>query len=202
MNAYTYTIHHLASGAFYYGCRKNQEFDLGTKYFSSSKLIRRMIKEQGVDAFRFRIRKRFETYNEARFWETKLLRRVKAVSNRNCLNQAISSAKVPSKDSESEKQRRESISTTMKARWQESEFRANRPPLPKDHYRRIGELGRKSRFPEGYVKKKKKNPPGRVFKLITISKNGNSKQITQNQLSAYRKYGWDLVPLVGVEPTH
>ena len=94
MKAYTYSIIHKPTKNIYYGVRKSEEKDIGNTYFSSSKLMRRLIKEQGKENFLFKVRKIFDSYEKAREHETKLLQRVNAVTNEKFFNQAISSPRV------------------------------------------------------------------------------------------------------------
>lgn len=81
---YTYLITHLASNVKYYGVRyakSSQPEDLGVKYFSSSSAIKRIIKEEGVGAFRFEVRKIFDTKEAAIDWEHRFLTKVKAAES-------------------------------------------------------------------------------------------------------------------------
>ncbi|NBP04521.1 MAG: hypothetical protein EBU90_31445 [Proteobacteria bacterium] len=90
---YTYLITHIPTGKRYYGVRFARgchPSDLGTKYFSSSKLIKRMISEEGLDSFRFEIRRTFDDAETAINWETKVLTRLKVKSKQNWLNIGIS----------------------------------------------------------------------------------------------------------------
>ena len=125
MRAYTYSIKHIPTNTIYYGVRKSPTFDLGRTYFSSSKLVKRMINEDGLENFEFKQRRKFESYEEARLHETKILKRINAVINKRMLNPAVSSPKVCSKDGVSEKQRRKSISESMKTLWKNKEYRKN-----------------------------------------------------------------------------
>lgn len=124
MEAYTYSIKHLPSDTYYYGVRKSAVEDIGIAYFSSSKLVLRLIREEPIDNFEFKIRKKFNSYQSARIHETQFLKRVKAVSNPRFLNQAISSPRVCSKDSVEEAKRRKSISISMQALWDSEEYSA------------------------------------------------------------------------------
>ena len=59
----------------------------GINIFSSSKIVKKLIKEYGINSFDYKIRKIFKTEKEARCWETKFLRKIKACSNDEWLNQ-------------------------------------------------------------------------------------------------------------------
>ena len=78
---YTYSITHLPTGLHYYGARFTHTAtpeDLGTTYFSSSKSLKRLIKEEGVDKFKFKVRRMFSSREEAAIWEHRFLTRVGA----------------------------------------------------------------------------------------------------------------------------
>lgn len=186
MEAYTYLVTHNETGKLYYGCRKSTTFDLWEKYFTSSKVIKRMLLLEGTQAFSVQLRQTFDSYQLARQWETNFLQRVQAVTNPKFFNQSVSGARVPTKDSASEIQRRASISTHMKLRWKDPKFRALfTTPENKEHCRQMSKL--RTHWPKPRFKK---SPPTSYYKKIMIIRNGKTKIIHQNQLSAYRKCGW------------
>lgn len=79
--AYTYIITRIPSNVNYYGVRyakKCSPDDLGTTYFSSSKVLKRLITEEGIGNFKFQVRKIFETKEEALAWEHRFLTKVNA----------------------------------------------------------------------------------------------------------------------------
>jgi len=87
---YTYVLTHIPSGKKYYGmrCRKNCHPDeFWVKYFTSSKIVKRLIQQDGIYSFDFEIRKTFKTKIEAIVWEHKVLRRLKVHTDVNWLNQ-------------------------------------------------------------------------------------------------------------------
>jgi len=80
---YTYLLHHIPTNTFYYGVRwknvklmKTPEEDLWIKYFSRSKKVHHLIDKYGLNSFEFEIRKKFDTVEQARDWETKVLHRM------------------------------------------------------------------------------------------------------------------------------
>lgn len=76
---YTYRITHLPSKKWYYGVRYAigcSPDDLFVTYFTSSKIIKGLIKEDGVKSFSVEIRKTFNDVNSARMWENKVLRKI------------------------------------------------------------------------------------------------------------------------------
>ncbi|PHS22167.1 MAG: hypothetical protein COA84_13385 [Robiginitomaculum sp.] len=81
---FTYIITHISSGVKYYGvkyARNCHPRDLGITYFSSSRIVTNMIAEEGIDKFKFEVRKRFKTKKAAVSWETKFLNKVSAATS-------------------------------------------------------------------------------------------------------------------------
>lgn len=193
MQAYTYTIKHKPSGKYYYGVRKSTSFDLGTIYFSSSKLIKRLISQDGISNFEFKIRKQFNSYEEARTHESKVLSRLKVPNNDRLLNQAISSPRVCNKDHTSEQNRRESISKSMKELWKDPSYRASSKftQLSKEERSsrgRAGALKKAENYKSGKLQRKQKSPV--AYKQVIIVKGDKTKSVMSNQVPAYAKYGW------------
>lgn len=92
MNTYipfTYLLRFKPTGQLYYGSKSAKGCDpsvLWSSYFTSSKTIKSLIAEHGTNAFDFEIRRTFNTASEARKWESRFLRRVKAVRSDLWLN--------------------------------------------------------------------------------------------------------------------
>ena len=81
---YTYLITHKASNVKYYGVRyakSSTPEDLGVKYFSSSSVVKRTIKEEGIEAFKFEVRKIFDSKEDALKWERRFLTKVNAAAS-------------------------------------------------------------------------------------------------------------------------
>ena len=83
---YTYLIKFKPTGKYYYGSRvKNvklgltPEEDLMLEYTTSSKNINALIKEYGIGAFEWEIRKTFNTAEDAVLWEQKVLKRCRVL---------------------------------------------------------------------------------------------------------------------------
>lgn len=92
MIPYTYCITHKSSGKRYYGARyaKNcHPSDLWVRYFTSSEVVKRIIDEEGKEAFFIQIRKTFKTAEECVAWEYKVLRRLKVHKNPSWLNISV-----------------------------------------------------------------------------------------------------------------
>lgn len=86
---YTYRITHLPSGKHYYGSRyaKNcHPSDLWVKYFTSSKTVKKLIEQDGKEAFFVEIRKVFDDKKSRVEWERKVLVRLGVPRNPNWFN--------------------------------------------------------------------------------------------------------------------
>lgn len=192
MKAYTYSIKHITSGTIYYGVRKSSAFDLGKTYFSSSKLVKRLIREHGMEKFEFKLRRTFGTYEQARLHETKILKRINAVSNPKVLNQAVSAPRLCSKDPIAEKQRRDSISKSMIGN-------QNFPKLSKEEHSRRGKLGalkRAENIKSGKTIIKRKSSDF-ITKWI-IEKEGNERIVNPSAVPAYLKCGYQKVKKIKI----
>jgi len=89
MIPFTYLVKHIPTNRYYYGVRfrkKCHPNDLWTKYFTSSKKVKGLIKKYGKKSFQFEIRKTFKTQKQAREWEHKVLRRLKVIYRDDFLN--------------------------------------------------------------------------------------------------------------------
>lgn len=89
---YTYSIKFIITDQWYYGVRyaKNAKYsDLGTTYFSSSTLLKKLIIKYGEENFICKIRKKFTCREDAILHEKKFLMRVCADKNPKFLNKRI-----------------------------------------------------------------------------------------------------------------
>jgi hypothetical protein len=87
---FTYLLKFKPTGQYYYGSRYSKychPSQLWTTYYTSSKVIRQLIKEHGQDSFEFKITRIFENKESARIWEHRFLAKVKASKNPKWLNQ-------------------------------------------------------------------------------------------------------------------
>lgn len=78
---FTYSIYHKKSDRWYYGVKYAdgcKPSDLGITYFSSSPIIKNLIKEFGISDFEFKIRKIFNDKKKAIDWETRFLSKIKS----------------------------------------------------------------------------------------------------------------------------
>ena len=93
MIPFTYLIKHIPTNKYYYGVRFKKgchPYDLWTKYFTSSKKVKGLIKKYGKKSFKFEIRKTFKTVEQAINWEHNVLRRLKVIYRKDFLNQSDS----------------------------------------------------------------------------------------------------------------
>lgn len=123
---YTYVITHLPSGKRYYGVRHGtgcHPSDLWVKYFTSSKVVKKLIEKDGKDVFRAEVRQTFASKDEAVKWETKFITRTQIwrPDRQDWLNRCyrfnpLTGRKRPLVGSK--------ISRILKERWKDPEFRA------------------------------------------------------------------------------
>ena len=86
---FTYLIKHIPTDKYYYGVRFKKNCnpnDLWTKYFTSSKKVKSLIKKYSKESFVFEIRKIFKTSQQAINWEHKVLKRLKVIYRDDFLN--------------------------------------------------------------------------------------------------------------------
>jgi len=93
MIPYTYYLIHIPSGLKYYGVKYGNKADPNTfwkenGYFTSSLIVKALLRQDGPNSFFAEIRKTFSTKEEAIGWEQKVLHRLKITENSNWLNQA------------------------------------------------------------------------------------------------------------------
>lgn len=97
---YTYLIKFKPTGQVYYGVRYAKGCvpdDLWKTYFTSSKVVKSLIEEYGIDAFDYEVRKTFENGDSARAWEKRVLKTLNVVNDDRWLNKndTISIAPMP-----------------------------------------------------------------------------------------------------------
>lgn len=81
---FAYVITQISTGIRYYGIKFAQGCqpkDLGITYFSSSRIVQTLIKEEGLENFKFDVRKVFENREQAIAWETKFLTKINAAKS-------------------------------------------------------------------------------------------------------------------------
>lgn len=84
MIPYTYRIQFTPTGEYYYGVRHAKDCkpsELWITYFTSSAVVKHLIKEHGKDKFTFEVRKIFESAESAITWESKVNRHTRKWNN-------------------------------------------------------------------------------------------------------------------------
>lgn len=89
---FTYLLLFKPTGQVYYGAKYSSIKDqahpdkLWRSYFSSSGVVKALMKEHGPDSFLFEVRQVFNTAQEAKDWETRVLKRFNAKKDPRFLN--------------------------------------------------------------------------------------------------------------------
>lgn len=114
---YTYFLYHKPTGLKYYGVRYRRGCnpnDLWVKYFSSSSIIKQMIKDYGVESFDYEVRKVFVSVPDALLWESRVQTRLKVDTRDDWVNRHIQGGRFycPGHSAET----RETISKKLKGR--------------------------------------------------------------------------------------
>ena len=85
MRAYTYLVKHRPSGKVYYGVRIKNDIDpiedLFVKYFTSSKTIKELIAQDGIESFEWQVRREFDDELAAVTWEARVLQRCRVLEH-------------------------------------------------------------------------------------------------------------------------
>lgn len=90
MLPYTYHIFCTTTQQHYYGSRYSRNCspnDLWTTYFTSSRVVKRLIEQYGPGAFEVEIRRTFQTREQAIDWEFRVLTRLNAANREDWINQ-------------------------------------------------------------------------------------------------------------------
>ena len=88
---YTYYLYNKTTHQHYYGARwasNCHPSDLWVTYFTSSKKVKKLIEQYGLDSFTVEVRKTFNTVDSCRAWENKVLKRLKVLDKQHWLNQS------------------------------------------------------------------------------------------------------------------
>lgn len=133
---FSYFLYHKPTGLKYYGIRHGRNShpnQLWTTYFSSSKIVKQLIADYGLDSFEYEIRKTFKTSSQALLWEHKVLRRLNAANSDQWINRHNGGNKFRAPITHSEETRK-LLSKKFKGR-----------VLSADHKKKISEASLKDR---------------------------------------------------------
>lgn len=123
--AYVYKITFLPTNQFYIGYRGSKNAtpnDLFNTYFTSSKIIAKLINEHGVDKFSKEILAEFNTGIEAYHYEQQLLREYDVESNTQLLNKRLTSCALNAFKSHTKKSK-EQMSESRRRLWEDENYR-------------------------------------------------------------------------------
>lgn len=123
--AYVYKITFLPTDQYYIGYRGSKNAtpsDLLATYFTSSKVVARLIKEHGVDKFAKEILAEFDTGVEAYEYEQQLLREHDVEANTQMLNKRLTSCALDTFKYHTEKTRAQ-MSKSRRLLWEDPEYR-------------------------------------------------------------------------------
>lgn len=123
--AYVYKITFLPTDQYYIGYRGSKNAtpdDLLATYFTSSKVVARLIKEHGVDKFAKEILAEFNTGVEAYEYEQQLLREHDVEANTQMLNKRLTSCALDTFKYHTEKTRAQ-MSESRRLLWEDPEYR-------------------------------------------------------------------------------
>lgn len=123
--AYVYKITFLPTDQYYIGYRGSKNAtpdDLLTTYFTSSKVVARLIKEHGADKFAKEILAEFDTGVEAYEYEQQLLREYEVEANTQMLNKRLTSCALDTFKYHTEKTRAQ-MSESRRLLWKDPEYR-------------------------------------------------------------------------------
>ena len=208
---YTYYVLHIPTGKKYYGSKygKSSDPELFWKpggYFTSSEKVKKLIEEYGMDSFKAEVRKVFETPEQALNYEYKFLKKVKALFNKDWLNENLGGEKFryfgPASEKTKEKMRarkmtlesnlKRSLSQKGKiiseeTRKKMSEVQKNRPKDQEEARRdkiRVAATGR------GHNDDTKTKLSSIVSQTRWIKKGTEQQKVSVDELSKYLNLGW------------
>jgi hypothetical protein len=111
---FSYYLYHKPTQQHYYGIRYSKNCDpsqLWVTYFSSSKVVKKLILEHGADSFTWEVRRTFGSAAEALAWEHKVLTRLDAAARADWINRHNGGTKFRSPLTHNERTRRISSMT-------------------------------------------------------------------------------------------
>lgn len=128
---YTYVIKNILNGKRYYGCRYAKgchPSEFWKSYFTSSKIIKKLIKEVGTEIWEFEIREIFVDIISCKSWEERVLKKLGIPKNQNWYNQSIGGKTFLLQGEELENQKK-AVSDKMRWLHQQPEYIARRKEI-------------------------------------------------------------------------
>lgn len=196
---YTYVITDLSSGKRYYGCRYAKgchPSDLWKTYFTSSKAIKKLIKENGKENWITEVRHIFTDIIECKIWEEKVLRRIGVPKNPLWFNQSVSGktfllqgaaldlqrcrVSIKMKELNATVERKEKFKETMKLRW-------DTPGAKEDQSRKIKEYWKDTEWVEKVCQDRKERlstPEAKEQRSKTSLENWTKSEYIENHKAA------------------
>jgi hypothetical protein len=134
--AYVYKIIFKPTNQYYIGFRGSKNAspeDLLISYFTSSKVIKQLIKQHGIESFSKEILVEFENSYDAYEYEQKLLKKHNVESNDNMLNKRLTSCALDTFKKHTKKTRKR-MSESRKKIWENEEFRKQASEIQKKRF--------------------------------------------------------------------
>lgn len=210
---YTYFVLHIPTGLKYYGSKYGKGSDPNSfwkpgGYFTSSVKVKTLIKEYGTDSFRAEVRKTFIDPDQALHYEYKFLKKVKALTKDDWLNDNYGGEKfrhvgpASEKTLQAQRNKKQSPESNIKrskalkgkevsneTREKMSVVQKNRSPEKEEERR--GKIRAKA-IGRGHSDETK----SKLSKIFTGTKwinNGtNQKTVRPDELNQYLDSGWEL----------
>ena len=143
--AYTYYIRNKITNQFYYGSRykniqlkRTPQEDLWIYYFTSSKNVKKLIKEYGEDSFEFSILMEDTDYDKCYFYEQELISIW--LGNSGCLNRYCRKTNRFIRSSETSAETRAKLSAANKGRTPPNKGKTNkRGPMSEEQKKKISD---------------------------------------------------------------
>ena len=199
---YTYSVYCKPTNQYYYGTRYAigcQPSDLWKTYFTSSKVVKELIKLYGKDAFDVKIRKIFNSKHQALLWEEKFLKKVKAAQSPKWLNKHNGNKSFYCTGHQGNLGKKQSEETKLKRRL--ANLGKKRPPFSKEHREKLSKcrLGKKAsdevKLKMSNTRKNKPKSPEHKSKLAFVKTVECPHCHKIGQLANMKKYHFDKCKL-------
>lgn len=160
---FTYVITNTITNKKYYGCRYAKGChpnDLWNTYFTSSKIIKKLIADLGSGCWLVEIRQIFNDITDCKYWEERVLRKLKIPTNPKWYNQSIG-GRTFLLQGESLEQQKKAVSAKMIWLHEQPEYKEYRKEIQKNRWSKTGSKEQHSKTIKEYW-----NDPVWVEKVI------------------------------------